>query len=101
MVVRAEGCTADEAFERLRMYSQDVNRKVADIARTLLEDVSAGRPKRAMSCPTSDGVEDASARGIGSFEGLLRLVSVGSPSVFTSAIDGRRQAPSGSVSPWE
>lgn len=39
MVMLAEGCTASEAFERLRMCSQDANRKVADIARVLVESV--------------------------------------------------------------
>jgi ANTAR domain/PAS fold len=51
MVMLAEGCTAEEAFERLRMCSQDANRKVADIARTLLEYVSGGGPQ-------SDDVSD-------------------------------------------
>ncbi|MFC7724276.1 PAS and ANTAR domain-containing protein [Nocardioides sp. GCM10028917] len=51
MVMLAEGCTAEEAFERLRTCSQDANRKVADIARTLLEYVSGGGPR-------SDDVSD-------------------------------------------
>ncbi|RYB94715.1 ANTAR domain-containing protein [Nocardioides oleivorans] len=44
MIMLAEDCTADEAFERLRLCSQLANRKVADIAQTLLEsaDGSAG-----------------------------------------------------------
>ena len=40
MIMLAEGCTADEAFERLRMCSQHANRKVADIARELVESTS-------------------------------------------------------------
>lgn len=40
MILLAEGCTASEAFERLRMCSQHTNRKVADIARDLIESVS-------------------------------------------------------------
>jgi hypothetical protein len=51
MIMLAEGCTAEEAFERLRTCSQDANRKVADIARTLLEYVSGGGPR-------SDDVSD-------------------------------------------
>ncbi|MDZ5662198.1 PAS and ANTAR domain-containing protein [Nocardioides sp. S-58] len=39
MIMLAEGCTADEAFERLRWCSQDTNRKVADVARALVESV--------------------------------------------------------------
>ncbi len=42
MIMLAEGRTADEAFERLRTCSQHANRKVADIARALVESVSAG-----------------------------------------------------------
>lgn len=41
MIMLAEGRTADEAFERLRTCSQDANRKVADIARELVESVSS------------------------------------------------------------
>ncbi|HEV2797666.1 MAG TPA: PAS and ANTAR domain-containing protein [Nocardioides sp.] len=41
MIMLAEGRTADEAFERLRTCSQAANRKVADIARELVESVSA------------------------------------------------------------
>ena len=41
MIMLAERCTADEAFERLRTCSQDANRKVADIARELVESASA------------------------------------------------------------
>ena len=41
MLMLAGGCTADEAFERLRLCSQLANRKVADIARMLVE--SPGR----------------------------------------------------------
>ena len=41
MIMLAEGCTANEAFERLRACSQDANRKVADIARMLIEGVAA------------------------------------------------------------
>jgi hypothetical protein len=41
MIMLVEGCTADEAFERLRTCSQDANRKVADIARALIESVAA------------------------------------------------------------
>jgi hypothetical protein len=51
MIMLAEGCTAEEAFELLRMCSQDANRKVADIARTLLEYVSGNGPQ-------SDDVSD-------------------------------------------
>jgi hypothetical protein len=40
MIMLAEGCTASEAFERLRTCSQDANRKVADIARDVVESVS-------------------------------------------------------------
>lgn len=40
MIMLAEGCTADEAFERLRRCSQDANRKVADIARSLVESAA-------------------------------------------------------------
>jgi hypothetical protein len=42
MIMLAEGRTADEAFERLRTCSQDANRKVADIARELVESVATG-----------------------------------------------------------
>lgn len=41
MLMLAGGCTADEAFERLRLCSQLANRKVADIAQMLVE--SPGR----------------------------------------------------------
>jgi hypothetical protein len=44
MIMLAEGCTANEAFERLRMCSQDANRKVADIARSMIESVTDGGP---------------------------------------------------------
>ncbi len=44
MIMLAEGRTADDAFERLRTCSQDANRKVADIARELVESVSADPP---------------------------------------------------------
>ncbi len=40
MIMLAEGRTADDAFERLRTCSQDANRKVADIARELVESAS-------------------------------------------------------------
>ncbi|WP_322919170.1 PAS and ANTAR domain-containing protein [Nocardioides renjunii] len=40
MIMLAEGCTADAAFERLRWCSQDTNRKVADVARALVECVA-------------------------------------------------------------
>jgi predicted phage tail protein len=42
VIMLAEGCTASEAFERLRRSSQDANRKVVDIARDLVEAVSVG-----------------------------------------------------------
>jgi hypothetical protein len=42
MIMLAEGCTADEAFERLRTCSQDANLKVVDIARALTESVAEG-----------------------------------------------------------
>ena len=41
MIMLVEGCTATEAFERLRTCSQDANRKVAEIARVLVESVAA------------------------------------------------------------
>lgn len=37
MIMLAEGCTADEAFTRLRTCSEHANRKVGDIARDLIE----------------------------------------------------------------
>lgn len=43
MIMLAEGRTADQAFERLRSCSQAANRKVADIARELVDSVSGGR----------------------------------------------------------
>lgn len=42
MIMLAEGRTADEAFERLRTCSQHANRKVADIARELVESSTSG-----------------------------------------------------------
>jgi hypothetical protein len=43
MIMLAEGCTADEAFTRLRTSSEHANRKLADIARDLVESVSGSR----------------------------------------------------------
>lgn len=40
MIMLAEGCTASEAFERLRTCSQDANRKVADVAQALIESIA-------------------------------------------------------------
>ncbi|GAA5117149.1 PAS and ANTAR domain-containing protein [Alloalcanivorax gelatiniphagus] len=58
MIMLAEGGTADEAFERLRVSSQRVNRKVADIARDLVEAVAeSGSGARAVS-ETLDGLAD-------------------------------------------
>lgn len=50
MIMLAEGCTADEAFARLRTCSEHANRKLADIARDLVESVSGG--------PSSDLVSE-------------------------------------------
>ncbi|HSU02832.1 MAG TPA: PAS and ANTAR domain-containing protein [Nocardioides sp.] len=50
MIMLADGCTADEAFARLRRSSEHANRKVADIARGLVESVSEdGADGRAVS----------------------------------------------------
>ena len=63
MIMLAEGCTADEAFERLRMCSQDANRKVADIARLLIEGVAeSGSTAEAVS-GTLDRLVDAAHAG--------------------------------------
>ena len=40
MIMLAEGCTADEAFKRLRTCSEHANRKVGDLARDLIESVA-------------------------------------------------------------
>ncbi|SEB64223.1 PAS fold-containing protein [Nocardioides exalbidus] len=55
MIMLAEGCTADEAFARLRLSSQLANRKVADVARTLLERADRGTG-------AGDGVAEALER---------------------------------------
>ena len=43
MIMLAEGCTADEAFQRLRTSSEHANRKVSDLARDLVESVAESR----------------------------------------------------------
>ena len=40
MIMLAEGCTADEAFARLRTSSEHANRKVGGLARDLIEAVA-------------------------------------------------------------
>lgn len=40
MIMLAEGCTADEAFQRLRTCSEHANRKVGDLAWDLIESVA-------------------------------------------------------------
>ena len=43
MIMLAEGCSADEAFQRLRTSSEHANRKVSDLARDLVESVAESR----------------------------------------------------------
>ncbi|SFB07491.1 ANTAR domain-containing protein [Nocardioides alpinus] len=40
MIMLAEGCTADEAFDRLRTCSEHANRKVGYLARDLIQSVT-------------------------------------------------------------
>ncbi|WP_231250238.1 PAS and ANTAR domain-containing protein [Nocardioides furvisabuli] len=44
MIMLAEGCTADEAFDRLRTCSAHANRKVGDLARDLVESLATSSP---------------------------------------------------------
>lgn len=44
MIMLAEGCTADEAFDRLRTCSAHANRKVGDLARDLIESLATRKP---------------------------------------------------------
>jgi hypothetical protein len=63
MIMLAEGCTATEAFERLRTCSQDANRKVADIARELVESVNGHEDGRETVSAILDRLVDRSRAG--------------------------------------
>lgn len=63
MIMLAEGCTAVEAFERLRTCSQDANRKVADIARELIEAVSGSEAGSEAVSMILNGFIDAARPG--------------------------------------
>lgn len=62
MIMVADGCTADEAFARLRRSSEHANRKVADLARDLVESVSQGEHGSTSVAEVLDRLV-ASARG--------------------------------------
>ena len=60
MIMLAEGCTADEAFARLRTCSEHANRKVTEIARDLIDSVSvSGFTSELVSQVLSDVVRTA------------------------------------------
>lgn len=63
MIMLAEGCTADEAFTRLRTCSEHANRKLADIARDLVESASGSGPSRAVVSEVLDQLVIAARRG--------------------------------------
>ncbi|GAA1933535.1 PAS and ANTAR domain-containing protein [Nocardioides hwasunensis] len=63
MIMLVEGCTADEAFERLRVCSQLANRKVADIAQTLVASADQSAVNGDMVSETLERLVRASRAG--------------------------------------
>jgi ANTAR domain/PAS fold len=63
MIMLAESCTADEAFARLRTCSEHANRKLADIARDLVESVSGSGPGSAVVSEILDQLVIAARTG--------------------------------------